>query len=82
MSDKSRKEVVKEKGFGGGGKFNVEEAEQFLCSMLGDDTELSMAVVKDVLCEWFCSTNFHKRRLYDKLSFFFCVCLEFVNFFS
>lgn len=29
-----------------------EEAEQFLCSMLGDETELSMAVVRDVLCEF------------------------------
>lgn len=28
-----------------------EEAEQFLCSMLGDDSELSLAVVSDVLCE-------------------------------
>lgn len=30
-----------------------EEAEQFLCSMLGDECELNMAVVKDVLCEGF-----------------------------
>ncbi|KAG6401384.1 hypothetical protein SASPL_138240 [Salvia splendens] len=29
------------------------EAELFLCSMLGDDCELSMAVVSDVLCELF-----------------------------
>lgn len=29
-----------------------EEAEQFLCSMLGDDCELSLAVVSDVLCEF------------------------------
>ena len=28
-----------------------EEAEQFLCSMLGDECELSMAVVRDVLCK-------------------------------
>ncbi|CAM8970402.1 unnamed protein product [Rhodiola kirilowii] len=27
-----------------------EEAEQFLCSMLGDEPELSLAVVRDVLC--------------------------------
>lgn len=33
------------------GKVNVEELEQFLCSMLGDDCELSMAVVRDVLGE-------------------------------
>lgn len=30
-----------------------EELEQFLCSMLGDDCELSMGVVRDVLCEFF-----------------------------
>lgn len=29
------------------------DAEQFLCSMLGDDCELSLAVVSDVLCELF-----------------------------
>ncbi|XP_052185747.1 SMR domain-containing protein At5g58720 isoform X2 [Diospyros lotus] len=28
------------------------EAEQFLCSMLGNDCELSMAVVRDVLCQY------------------------------
>lgn len=28
------------------------DAEQFLCSMLGDDCELSMAVVRDVLCKF------------------------------
>ena len=28
-----------------------EEAEQFLCSMLGEDCDLSLAVVRDVLCE-------------------------------
>lgn len=32
-----------------------EKAEQFLSSMLGDDCELSMAVVRDVLCEY-CSS--------------------------
>ncbi|KAH9609731.1 hypothetical protein KSS87_012721 [Heliosperma pusillum] len=49
VSDNSRKAGFKEKGIGGG-KVNFEEAEQFLCSMLGDDCELSMAVVRDVLC--------------------------------
>jgi len=29
-----------------------EDAEQFLSSMLGDECELSMAVVRDVLCEY------------------------------
>ncbi|XP_028051246.1 SMR domain-containing protein At5g58720-like [Camellia sinensis] len=32
------------------GPANKGDAEQFLCSMLGDDCELSMAVVRDVLC--------------------------------
>ncbi|KAF9599115.1 hypothetical protein IFM89_035394 [Coptis chinensis] len=42
------------KKFGGYEKMkgvNKEEAEQFLCSMLGDDCEISMAVVRDVLCQ-------------------------------
>ncbi|CAL5386435.1 unnamed protein product [Camellia sinensis] len=33
------------------GPANKGDAEQFLCSMLGDDCELSMAVVRDVLCQ-------------------------------
>ncbi|KAM7256144.1 hypothetical protein ACFE04_011885 [Oxalis oulophora] len=37
---------------------NKEEAEQFLCSMLGDDCELGMAVVRDVLCQ--CGFNVDK----------------------
>lgn len=32
-------------------EFDKEEVEQFLWSMLGDDCQLSMAVVRDVLCE-------------------------------
>uniref|UniRef100_A0A804MIT8 Uncharacterized protein n=1 Tax=Zea mays TaxID=4577 RepID=A0A804MIT8_MAIZE len=32
----------------GGRKDSVEEAEQFLCSMLGDNSELDMGVVRDV----------------------------------
>ncbi|CAM0880479.1 unnamed protein product [Alopecurus aequalis] len=32
--------------------YNVEEAEQFLCSMLGDSSELSMGVVRDVLGQY------------------------------
>ncbi|KAL7081994.1 hypothetical protein ACP275_14G073300 [Erythranthe tilingii] len=31
--------------------WSKEEAEQFLCSMLGDDCELSLALVSDVLCQ-------------------------------
>lgn len=34
-------------------KEEKEEAEQFLCSMLGDECEISMAIVRDVLCEIF-----------------------------
>ncbi|XP_021715529.1 SMR domain-containing protein At5g58720-like [Chenopodium quinoa] len=49
VSSSSRKDLVKEKGLGGA-KANMEEAEQFLCSMLGDDCELNMGVVRDVLC--------------------------------
>jgi len=36
-------------------KYSVEEAEQFLCSMLGDNSELGMGVVRDVLGETFLS---------------------------
>ncbi|XP_039044784.1 SMR domain-containing protein At5g58720-like isoform X3 [Hibiscus syriacus] len=35
-----------------------EDEEQFLCSMLGDECELSMAVVRDVLCQ--CGYNVEK----------------------
>ncbi|XWS71576.1 hypothetical protein CRYUN_Cryun03dG0149700 [Craigia yunnanensis] len=35
-----------------------EKAEQFLCSVLGDECELSMAVVRDVLCQ--CGYNVEK----------------------
>jgi len=40
-------------GGSGGRKYSVEEAEQFLCSMLGDNSELGMGVVRDVLGETF-----------------------------
>ncbi|TKW12086.1 hypothetical protein SEVIR_5G013500v4 [Setaria viridis] len=36
----------------GGRKYSVEEAEQFLCSMLGDNSELGMGVVRDVLGQY------------------------------
>ncbi|XP_008672669.1 SMR domain-containing protein At5g58720 isoform X2 [Zea mays] len=36
----------------GGRKDSVEEAEQFLCSMLGDNSELGMGVVRDVLGQY------------------------------
>ncbi|CAN1846390.1 SMR domain-containing protein At5g58720 [Linum perenne] len=35
-----------------------DEAEQFLCSMLGDECELNLAVVRDVLCQ--CGYNVEK----------------------
>ncbi|CAL9105831.1 unnamed protein product [Musa textilis] len=38
--------------------YNVEEAEQFLCSMLGDESELGMGVVRDVLDQ--CGCNIEK----------------------
>jgi hypothetical protein len=38
-----------------GCKYSAEEAEQFLCSMLGDNFELGMGVVRDVLGESFFS---------------------------
>lgn len=45
---------VESDGDGSGGrKDSVEEAEQFLCSMLGDNSELGMGVVRDVLGEAF-----------------------------
>ncbi|PUZ58754.1 hypothetical protein GQ55_5G533700 [Panicum hallii var. hallii] len=36
----------------GARKYSVEEAEQFLCSMLGDNSELGMGVVRDVLGQY------------------------------
>ncbi|KAI3507893.1 hypothetical protein L1887_22888 [Cichorium endivia] len=42
--------VPKWKGFADGGASH-EDAEQFLCSMLSDDCELGMDLVKDVLCQ-------------------------------
>lgn len=38
--------------------YNVEEAEQFLCSMLGDMSEITMDVVRDVLGERLPLVNF------------------------
>ncbi|ONH99915.1 hypothetical protein PRUPE_6G057400 [Prunus persica] len=43
--------MTKLKGFGNGVAAGEEDAEQFLCSMLGDESELSLAVVRDVLCQ-------------------------------
>lgn len=55
-----RKDSIKSKRFNNGA-IEKQEAEQFLCSMLGDKCELSMAVVRDVLCEYpqqFCFRKF------------------------
>ncbi|KAI7757938.1 hypothetical protein M8C21_007674 [Ambrosia artemisiifolia] len=49
-STSRKRGVVKLKG-GGDGDVSHEEAEQFLCSMLSDDCELGMGLVKDVLCQ-------------------------------
>ncbi|KAL5580746.1 hypothetical protein UlMin_013188 [Ulmus minor] len=46
----SRASRTKLNGFGNG-LAGQEEKEQFLCSMLGHDSELSLAVVRDVLCQ-------------------------------
>ena len=45
----SRTMGMKLKGFGNG-VFDEEKAEQFLCSMLGEESELNLAIVRDVLC--------------------------------
>jgi hypothetical protein len=48
---KDERNGVRDSGRGGDPPYNVEDAEQFLCSMLGDHSELSMGVVRDVLGE-------------------------------
>ncbi|KAL2597717.1 hypothetical protein AAZV13_11G180800 [Glycine max] len=42
---------IRNKGLSSNGVFEMEEAEQFLCSMLGDDSDINLAVVRDVLCQ-------------------------------
>ncbi|KAL5164485.1 SMR domain-containing protein [Glycine soja] len=46
-----RRNNIRNKGFSSNGVFEMEEAEQFLCSMLGDDSDINLAVVRDVLCQ-------------------------------
>ncbi|PRQ34485.1 putative Smr domain-containing protein [Rosa chinensis] len=46
-----RSRMTKLSGLKNGVAAGEEEAEQFLCSMLGDDSELNLAVVRDVLCQ-------------------------------
>ncbi|XP_020269038.1 SMR domain-containing protein At5g58720 isoform X2 [Asparagus officinalis] len=48
-SSNGRREV--KNGNGKDRKYSVEEGEEFLCSMLGESSELGMGVVKDVLCQ-------------------------------
>ncbi|XP_057429539.1 SMR domain-containing protein At5g58720 [Lotus japonicus] len=45
-----RRNATRNKGFRNG-FVEKEDAEQFLCSMLGDDCDLNLAVVRDVLCQ-------------------------------
>ncbi|WVZ72892.1 hypothetical protein U9M48_021280 [Paspalum notatum var. saurae] len=42
----------KDGGCGAPRKYSVEEAEQFMCAMLGDSSELGMGVVRDVLGQY------------------------------
>lgn len=49
--------------------WSKEEAEQFLCSMLGDNCELSLAVVSDVLCELRMIMCYDSGLLYLSFSF-------------
>lgn len=68
-----RKDSIKSKRFNNGA-IEKQEAEQFLCSMLGDKCELSMAVVRDVLCEYpqqFCFRKFLWLFFQTLLFFFF-----------
>ncbi|CAI0540701.1 unnamed protein product [Linum tenue] len=52
-----RRDSSKSKEFGNGAP-DREDAAQFLCSMLGEDSELNLAVVRDVLCQ--CGYNVEK----------------------
>ncbi|KAI4305255.1 hypothetical protein L6164_028630 [Bauhinia variegata] len=52
-----RRNSLKSKGYSNG-VVDKEEAEQFLFSMLGNDCDLSIAVVRDVLCQ--CGYNIDK----------------------
>ncbi|XP_040369244.1 SMR domain-containing protein At5g58720-like [Rosa chinensis] len=47
-----RSRMTKLSGSKNGDASGEEEAKQFLCSMIGDDSELNLAVVRDVLCKW------------------------------
>ncbi|MED6191678.1 hypothetical protein PIB30_002485 [Stylosanthes scabra] len=53
-----RRNKNKNKGFENNGVVDKDKAEQFLCSMLGDDSDLNLGVVRDVLCQ--CGYNIEK----------------------
>lgn len=52
MMSVPKKSSSRLKGFSNGDFFSKEDAEQFLCSMLGEECELSLAVVRDVFCKF------------------------------
>ncbi|GAV66617.1 Smr domain-containing protein/DUF1771 domain-containing protein [Cephalotus follicularis] len=69
----SPRNSARNKGFWNGyGSVDKAEAEQFLCSMLGNDCELSLAVVRDVLCQ--CGYNLEKAL--EALLDLFASCSE------
>ncbi|MED6170911.1 hypothetical protein PIB30_035693 [Stylosanthes scabra] len=53
-----RRNKNKNKGFENNGVVDKDKAEQFLSSMLGDDSGLNLGVVRDVLCQ--CGYNLEK----------------------
>ncbi|XP_019167695.1 PREDICTED: SMR domain-containing protein At5g58720 isoform X1 [Ipomoea nil] len=58
MMSVPKKSSSRLKGCSNGEFFSKEDAEQFLCSMLGDECQLSLAVVSDVFCQ--CGYDIHK----------------------
>ncbi|CAH9074415.1 unnamed protein product [Cuscuta epithymum] len=57
VSSLPKKQLSGQKKFGLE-SYSKEESEQFLCSMLGEECHLSLAVIRDVLCE--CGYDFYK----------------------
>lgn len=51
MMSVPKKSSSRLKGCSNGEFFSKEDAEQFLCSMLGEECQLSLAVVRDVFCQ-------------------------------
>lgn len=52
VSSLPKKNSSRFKGFNVDSYSSKEDAEQFLCSMLGEESQLSFAVVRDVLCKF------------------------------